>query len=98
MANENFDEKILLTDEEGLETAFEHVLTFLYERERYVALTPWNDEDTDDEAEIVLLRLVSENGEDRYVSIDNEILLHEVFDEFITLVEEMQEGMDEEQE
>jgi len=86
----NENEKILI-DENGEETLFEHVLTFLYEKERYIALSPIIEEDdADEEAEIVLLKIVSENGEDKYVSIDNEVLLNEVFDEFLEIVDELE--------
>ena len=86
----NMEPEILLIDENGVETAFEHVLTFLYEKERYIALSPLEEAD-DDEAEIVLLRIESDNGEDKYVSIDNEVLLNEVFDEFLELMDEMED-------
>ena len=36
---ERFDEVVLL-DENGEEARFSHILTFLYEGERYVALEP----------------------------------------------------------
>ena len=81
---------IILIDENGVETAFEHVLTFLYEKERYIALCPLDEADGDEE-EIVLLKIITEIGEDRYVSIDNEVLLNEVFDEFLELMDEMED-------
>ncbi len=88
------DEIITLTDENGVETAFEHVLTFLHEGERYVALIPVEEDssfDEDEEAEIVLLKIEHKNGEDVYTSIDNEVMLNEVFEAFIELMDEIEE-------
>lgn len=91
--NDGFDEIVLL-DENGEEARFVHVLTFAYEGQRYIALEPSEQQD-DDEAEIVLLRVDTKDGADYYSTIDNEILLNEVFQEFLDIVEEM-EGEEEE--
>lgn len=79
---------IELLDENGEQTRFEHVLTFLYEGERYVALVP-EDEADDDEAEVLLLHIEEKDGCDVYVTIDNQVLLDEVFNEFIDLMDEI---------
>ena len=50
----------------------------------------------DDEAEVVLFQITSENGEDTYVSIDNEVLLDEIFAEFLDLMDEINEEEDKE--
>ena len=86
MEDKNIDNVILL-DEAGEECEFEHILTFMYEGERYVALCPI-EEAEDDEAEVVLLHIVHSGSEDTYVTIDNEVLLNEVFKEFLELMEE----------
>jgi len=83
---------IELLDENGEQTRFQHVLTFLYERVRYVALVPVDEAD-DDEAEVVILRIEEKDGSDVYVTIDNEVLLDEVFNEFLDLIDEI-EGED----
>jgi uncharacterized protein YrzB (UPF0473 family) len=83
---------IELLDENGEQTRFQHVLTFLYEGVRYVALVP-ADEADDDEAEVVILRIEEKDGSDVYVTIDNEVLLDEVFNEFLDLIDEI-EGED----
>lgn len=88
------NEIVTLLDDQGEEATFEHVLTFLHEGERYVALTPMVDgqeEGMDDEAEVVLLRIERQDGEDVYVSIDNEVMLHEVFDAFLDMMDDMGE-------
>ena len=90
-------EDVVLLDEDGKENTFEHILTFMYEGKKYVALSPIADEESamdDDEAEVVLFQITSENGEDTYVSIDNEVLLDEVFAEFLDLMDEINEESD----
>lgn len=82
---------IVLLDERGEQTRFEHVLTFFYEGARYVALVP-EEEAGSDEAEVILLRIEEKDGADVYVSIDNEVLLDEVFGEFLDLMEEREGG------
>ena len=99
MINEEI-RQVALLDEDGKETLFEHILTFLYEGNRYVALCPIMEDSSmeEDEAEVVMLQIVSENGEDTYKSIESEVLLNEVFDAFLELMEEIEEedGEDEE--
>ncbi len=94
MENDGFDEIVLL-DENGEKARFVHVLTFFYEGQRYVALEPAEQEE-DEEAEIVLLKVEEQDGEDVYTSIDNEVLLDEVFKEFLDMMEEL-EGEEEEE-
>lgn len=82
-------EEVVLLDPDGKEVHFDHVMTFKYEGEKYIALLPLDDVDGIDEDEVLILRIDSSSGEDKYVTVDNEILLDEVFDEFISLLEEM---------
>lgn len=90
---------IVLLDDNGEEAHFAHIMTFVYEGERYVALEPIG-EDTDleeeEEAEVVLFHIIQDKGEDVYESIDNEILQDEVFEEFLRLVDEEDEDVNEE--
>ena len=87
--NNGLYDEVVLKDEEGRDARFDHVLTFVYEGEYYIALLPLDKIDGVEDDEVVLLRIVKENGEDTYETITNEILLNEVFDEFMRLIEEM---------
>ena len=88
-------DEIVLLDEMGNESRFEHILTFVHEKERYVALEPIDgdeaESETEDEAEIVILKVVEKDGEDTYVPVENEVLLNEVFDTFLELMDEIEE-------
>ena len=91
------EDVVILLDEDGKETEFEHILTFVYEGERYVALSPMDMDasfNADQEREVIMLKIVNKDGEDTYSSIDNEVLLNEVFDAFLELMDEMEEDED----
>ncbi len=93
---ERFDEVVLL-DENGEEARFSHILTFLYEGERYVALEPVEADaeppamDEEEEAEVVLMRIVRGEDGDIYQPVENEVLLDEVFGRFLELMDELEE-------
>ncbi|MDR0840718.1 MAG: DUF1292 domain-containing protein [Christensenellaceae bacterium] len=86
------EREIILLDEGGEPARFEHILTFLYEKERYIALEPVEESSREsDEAEVVLLRVEQVDGEDTYVSIDSEVMENEVFEHFLELMDEIEE-------
>lgn len=91
MEHDLLDEVVLL-DEAGESARFSHILTFLYEGERYIALSPLEEEASEEEAEVVLLHVVPEGDEETYVTIESEVLLQEVFAHFLALMDEIQEG------
>ena len=86
-----------LIDENGSTVRFDLVMTFDYEGKRYAALLPVDEVEGVDEDEVVLLEVVKDKSGENYVSIDNPILLDEVFNEFIELFDEMADEDDEEE-
>ncbi|MDO4565437.1 MAG: DUF1292 domain-containing protein [Clostridia bacterium] len=86
---EERDTLVTLIDENEAEVTFDLVLTFDYEGKRYAALLPVDEVEGVDEDEVVLLEVVNEDGEESYRSIESEILLNEVFDEFLELFDEL---------
>ena len=87
-----------LVDENGNTVRFDLVMTFDYEGKRYAALLPVEEVEGVGEDEVVLLEVVKDKGGENYVSIENPILLDEVFNEFIELFDEMADGDDGEDE
>ena len=81
----------LIDEENGQPVDFDLLLTFSYEGKRYAALQPLDEEAGIEDDENVLLEIVKENGEESYRTIDNEILLDEVFAEFQDLFDEEDE-------
>jgi uncharacterized protein YrzB (UPF0473 family) len=86
-----------LIDESGNAVRFDLVMTFDYENGRYAALLPVDEVEGVGDDEVVLLQIVKEKGGENYVSIDNPILLDEVFKEFIELFDEMTQAEDDEE-
>lgn len=81
---------ITLVDENGAELPFEHVLTFMYENERYMALIPAGLDD-EEEAELVFMKVNPDKKGDSYSVVENEVLLDELFEVFTELIEELDE-------
>ena len=79
---------IELIDESGKTVQFDLVMTFDYEGKRYAALLPVGDVEGVGEDEVVLLEIVKDKSGENYVTIDNPILLDEVFGEFLDLFDE----------
>lgn len=89
---------IELVDESGNIVKFDLVMTFDYEGKRYAALLPIDEVENVDDDEVVLLEVVKDKNGDNFVTIDNPVLLDEVFNEFIELFDEMADGDDEDDE
>lgn len=75
---------IILNDDEGNEVKFEFLDLIKYEEEDYVVLLPVPEEGTEDDNEVVILKLESTESEDEesYVSVDDEATLTAVFEIF----------------
>ena len=86
---------VTLIDEEGKEVEFDLVATFDYEKKRYAALLPMDDVEGVGEDEVVLLEIVKTPDGEIYRPIENEVLLDEVFNEFLEILDEMADGEEE---
>lgn len=75
---EDYDNIVYLSDEEGTEIAFEFVDEIQYEGNTYVVLLPVDEEDSE---EVVIL-MAEEGEEESYVSVEDEATLQAVFDIF----------------
>ena len=84
-------EIIELTDDDGNVTRFEYMATIDYQGELYVALmlADEDEENEEEEGNVVILKIEQdENGEDIYVSIEDEALADAVFQKFLDMVDE----------
>lgn len=88
------DERIIeLTDDEGVKERFIFLTTLEHGGRQFAIITPEEAEDEDEEAIIVLEMLNSENGEEmELVSVDDDDLAETVFNEYMEMVEEEEEG------
>lgn len=85
------DDIVILVDENGEEVEFEHIDTIEMKGNEYVVLAPLEEEDSDeqDEEEVVILKIEhNENGEDSFVTIEDDDELDDVFEEFQARMEE----------
>ena len=77
-----------LIDEDGQSVRFEHLMTLEHEGELYVMLTALEATPDTDEDEVFILKIdKDEQGEDCYVTIDDEDTLQAVFDKFVAISE-----------
>lgn len=80
--SENFDNIIVLNDENGDEAEFVFLDLIVYEDEEYVVLLPI--EESDEAGEVVILKLeeTENDDEESYVSVDDDDILMAVFNIF----------------
>lgn len=85
------DDIVVLVDENGEEVEFEHIDTIEMNDNEYVVLAPYMEEEPEenDEEEIIILKVEhNENGEDSFVTVEDEEELDAVFEEFQSRMEE----------
>lgn len=84
------NEIIELVDENGESVNFEHLMTLEHNNAYYIVLMAAEDEaNEEDEGEVLILRMdKDENGEDCYVTIDDDDEAQTVFDKFVAALEE----------
>lgn len=91
MSEEYGNDFITLTDEEGNEVELEHLDTLEYEGETYMAFVQATDTPEEvleeDSAELIILKVEPENGEDMLVTLDDDALLDKIFEMFVERLE-----------
>ena len=74
---------VILTDDDGKDIRFLHIMTFDFEDSFFVALTPEEDMEDIENGEVLLMEILEdEDGNDCYVPIENEDRLDQVWEEF----------------
>ncbi|MDR3644922.1 MAG: DUF1292 domain-containing protein [Clostridia bacterium] len=98
MGKESDGTIISLLDEDGNEQEFEHLASLEYNGADYVALVPYfeNPEDLiEDDGELVILKIVEEDGEEMLSAIEDEEEFDNVSQQFEKLLEDDYEIEDE---
>lgn len=90
MSEEFGNNYVVLTDEEGNEVEFEHIDTVEVDGQVYLAFIP-AELNVEEEAEVVILKIQEENGEEILVSVDDEAEADKIFDIVMQRVEDMYE-------
>ncbi len=87
MIPEEEDNIVELTDEDGVVSKFEYLTTVSHEGEEYVVLMVLDEDGNEpegDDGEVVILQIEQdENGEDIYVSVDDDAVSQAVFEKFL---------------
>ena len=87
--SEERDDVLVLVDEKGEEVEFEYLDTMSMNGCEYAILLPLEDDEDAETEEVVILKLEKdENGEDSFISVDDQDELHEVFEAFKKKVQE----------
>lgn len=79
MSEEFGNNFVTLTDEDGNDVEFEHIDTVEYEGETYLAFIP-ADLSIEEEAEVVILKVVEEGGEELLEAVEDDAIADAVFD------------------
>lgn len=88
--NEEFADIITVTDEEGNEFELELLDDIEFEGKDYSVLVPSNIEEmdvNDPDYGLIILRRIEEDGEEVYVSVDDEEELDRVYDYYMELAD-----------
>lgn len=86
---EERDDLVVLVGEDGEEVEFEHIDTIEMNGNEYVVLIPATEQEDEEVDEVVILKVEhNDDGEDSFVTVDDEEELNTVFEEFKTRMEE----------
>ena len=77
--NEELDNIVVLTDDEGKDTEFEWLDTVEMGEEQYIVLLPTDDEDAE---EVVILKMEAEDETENFIPVEDEEELNEVYELF----------------
>lgn len=86
MSEEYGSDFITITDDEGNEFELEHLDTLEMDGETYMAFLPADMNEDDEDYGIILLKVIEENGEELFGSIDDEDELGRVYQKFMEIL------------
>jgi len=90
--NMEMDNIIELFDENDNPIRFEHIMTVQYGSEDYVLLAPVDPTEDMEEDEVLVLRIDNDdNGEEIYVSVEDDDIVQKVFEKYLEIVESDEE-------
>ena len=95
MSEENKSNYVILTDEEGNEKEFEHIDT-LEDKSKVKALR--KEENLEEEAEVVILKIVEEDGEELLASVDDEEESLRLYNLFMSRLEALYDAPEDDEE
>ena len=89
--DENMQNLVQLQDEQGNDVSFEHLMTIQHEGSYYVVLEAVQDMEDCMEGESIILKIIQdEQGEDMYVTVEDDEEMKAVFDKCVKALEEQE--------
>ena len=86
------DDIVVLSDENGKDLKFQHLMTLDFEGKDYVVLAPAEEmEDIAMDEAVILSIEKDENGDDYYASLTDEALIEKVFEKYLEIAGEDEE-------
>ena len=77
---------ITIEDDEGNEFELEHLGTVEYENEEYMVFLPADMDEDDPDYGFIILKVVEVDGEEQFVSVDDDDELQRVYDYYMEQV------------
>ncbi len=77
---------ITLTDDEGNSFELEHLDTLEIDDETYMAFLPADMSEDDEDFGIIILKVIEEDGEEIFGSVDDEDELNRVYERFMEIL------------
>ena len=84
--NEFGSDYITVTDEDGNQLELEFIMSFDVDDRSYMAFFPADMSEDDPDYGYVILKVVEENGEEIFATVDDESELDEAYETFMTLL------------
>ncbi len=89
MSEQERDDIVVLLGEDGEEVEFEHLDTIELNDSEYVVLLPLDEQENEEVDEVVILKIErNDEGEDSFITVDDEEELNAVFEEFKSRMED----------
>lgn len=89
MSEQERDDIVVLLGEDGEEVEFEHLDTIEMNDSEYVVLLPLDEQENEEVDEVVILKIErNDEGEDSFITVDDEEELNAVFEEFKSRMED----------
>lgn len=83
MSEEYGSDYITITDDEGNEFELELLDTIEYNDEIYMSFLPADLDEEDENPEMIILKVIEENGEEILSTLDSDEELHTVYEKFM---------------
>lgn len=83
MSEEFGPDFITITDEEGNEYELEHLGSFEFNGETYAAFLPAEMDEDDEDYGIILMKVIEENGEELFSTLDSDEELEAVYNYYM---------------